>query len=146
MAKEPRFPGIDWYCDHCGALLSSQKGFDDHKYTWKCRKCGFKNSISWDNICTGDSMATQFLLHLLGLFSYAGLWTAIMLAVSMLAFGADRNIYFFPFLIFLSLYLFSLATTVVAQFVLRHARLSRKNVFRVLVMCIKEDVFAPSCT
>lgn len=45
-----RFPGIDWWCDLCGAYLNDQIGFDDHKYTWKCTECGYKNSISRDNI------------------------------------------------------------------------------------------------
>lgn len=45
-----RFQGIDWYCDCCGSNLNSQNGFDDHKYTWKCTECGYKNSISRDNI------------------------------------------------------------------------------------------------
>lgn len=45
-----RFPDIDWWCDRCGAYLNSQNNFDDHKYTWKCTECGFKNSISKDNI------------------------------------------------------------------------------------------------
>lgn len=45
-----RFAGIDWWCDRCGAYLNGQSGFNDHKYTWKCTECGFKNSISRDNI------------------------------------------------------------------------------------------------
>ena len=45
-----RFPGIDWWCDRCGAYLNDQDDFDDHKYIWKCTECGFKNSISSDNI------------------------------------------------------------------------------------------------
>ena len=45
-----RFEGIDWYCDRCGDCLSEQKDFDDHKYIWKCNCCGYKNSISKDNI------------------------------------------------------------------------------------------------
>lgn len=45
-----RFPEIDWYCDKCGAYLNSQNGFDDNKYLWKCTECGFKSSISKDNI------------------------------------------------------------------------------------------------
>ena len=45
-----RFPNIDWWCDRCGKRLNSQPGFDDHKYVWKCKECGFKNSISADNI------------------------------------------------------------------------------------------------
>ena len=45
-----RFPGIDWYCDRCHAHLNDQPGFDDHKYTWACTECGYKNSISATNI------------------------------------------------------------------------------------------------
>lgn len=45
-----RFARIDWFCDRCGAYLNSQSGFDDHKYIWKCSECGFKSSISRDNI------------------------------------------------------------------------------------------------
>lgn len=45
-----RFDNVDWYCDRCGAYLNSQPGFDDHKYLWKCRKCGYKSSISKANI------------------------------------------------------------------------------------------------
>lgn len=45
-----RFPDIDWWCDGCGAYLNDQDGFDDHKYLWKCNECGFKSSISKDNI------------------------------------------------------------------------------------------------
>lgn len=45
-----RFPGIDWWCDRCGAYLNDQYGFDDNNYTHKCTECGHKNSISRDNI------------------------------------------------------------------------------------------------
>ena len=45
-----RFPNIDWWCDNCNSNLNAQNNFDDHKYTWKCTECGFKNSISKDNI------------------------------------------------------------------------------------------------
>lgn len=47
---DDRFPGIIWYCDKCHAYLNRQKGFDDHKKTWKCTECGYKNEISEDNI------------------------------------------------------------------------------------------------
>lgn len=49
-----RFPDIDWYCDKCGAYLNYQDGFDDNKYLWKCTECGFKSSISKDNILLED--------------------------------------------------------------------------------------------
>ncbi len=45
-----RFPNVTWWCDSCGANLNCQEGFDDHKYVWKCTECGYKNSISKDNI------------------------------------------------------------------------------------------------
>lgn len=45
-----RFPGIEWYCDQCGAHLNEQPGFDDHLNQWQCRKCGHINSISFDEI------------------------------------------------------------------------------------------------
>lgn len=50
VTKSERFPGIEWFCDHCNACLSYQHGFDDHCYVWKCTECGYKNSISLDNI------------------------------------------------------------------------------------------------
>lgn len=45
-----RFPDIDWYCDRCESHLNNQKNFDDNKYLWKCTECGYKNSISSNNI------------------------------------------------------------------------------------------------
>ena len=48
--ENARFPEVDWYCERCDAYLNRQPGFDDHKYIWKCTECGFKNSISSDNI------------------------------------------------------------------------------------------------
>lgn len=49
-SRSERFPGIEWFCDHCNACLNCQRGFDDHHYVWKCTECGYKNSISSDNI------------------------------------------------------------------------------------------------
>ena len=53
---EKRFPNIDWFCDHCGAYLNYQAGFDDRRYVWKCTKCGFKSSISSSNIVASNKM------------------------------------------------------------------------------------------
>ncbi len=143
MAKKPRFPDIIWYCDHCGALLSSQSGFDDHKYTWKCKKCGYKNSISWDNINPGDSLGTRLLLVFLGLLSFIGFWTSIMLAISMFAFSADKNTYIMPFFIFLGLYLFVFAVLLIVEFGIRHTVFSTRNLFIVILRNLKEDLLAP---
>lgn len=143
MEREPRFPGITWYCDHCGASLSSQEGFDDHKYTWKCRKCGYKNSISWDNIRVGDSNTTRLLLLLLGFPSVTGLWTSIMLAISIFIFRADRNIYFMPFFIFLGLYITVFVILLIIEFGIRHTTFSSRNLRFVIFRNIKEDLSVP---
>ncbi|MBO0421260.1 Sec23/Sec24 zinc finger-containing protein [Vagococcus fluvialis] len=50
-----RFADIDWYCDNCNAYLNGQDSFDDNKYIWKCTNCGFKSSISKDNIRYDDT-------------------------------------------------------------------------------------------
>lgn len=143
MAREPRFPGIDWYCDQCGAFLNSQSGFDDHKYTWKCRACGYKNSISWDNISAGDSTSTKLLLHFLGLLSFIGFWSSIMLAISMFVFGADKNVYLMPFLIFLGLYVLAFVMALIVEFGIRHTRFTARNLFVVIFRNLKEDLLTP---
>lgn len=51
MAKKiERFLDYEWYCVHCHEKLNDQAGFDDNKFTWKCTKCSYKNSISKDNL------------------------------------------------------------------------------------------------
>ncbi|MDO4479036.1 MAG: hypothetical protein Q4B73_08395 [Lachnospiraceae bacterium] len=45
-----RFPGILWYCDRCGERLNEQTGFDDHLPEWACRKCGYENRLSIEDI------------------------------------------------------------------------------------------------
>lgn len=45
-----RFPGIEWYCDRCGAYLNDQEGFDDRLHSWKCRVCGYRNPIEIEEI------------------------------------------------------------------------------------------------
>ena len=49
-ARAEMFQNIDWYCDRCNAYLNIQPFFSDSHYVWKCTKCGYKNSISKDNI------------------------------------------------------------------------------------------------
>lgn len=41
---------IDWYCDECDAYLNSQRGFNPYADTWVCKKCGYENDLSEDNI------------------------------------------------------------------------------------------------
>ncbi len=54
-----RFPGIDWWCDRCGSHLNEQRGFSDRKYIWKCKECGYKNSISRTNIIDDDGWDSE---------------------------------------------------------------------------------------
>lgn len=143
MARKPRFPDIIWYCDKCDACLSTQKGFNDHKYTWKCRECGFKNSISSDNINPGDPIALKSFLHFLGFQSFVGFWTAIMLGISLYVFRADKSTYFLPFLIFIGIYAVAFATTMVLQFTLRHKEKSAKKIVLEILYALKEEIFIP---
>lgn len=143
MAREPRFPGIDWYCDHCGAHLNSQDHFDDHKYTWKCKECGYKNSISWDNINPDDNRATKFMLRILGFLSFVGFQSSIMLAIAMFVFGADQRVYFPTFLVFLGIYLFAFIISIFVEFIFRNTRFSLKNLLLVIFRNLKEDILEP---
>lgn len=143
MAREPRFPGIDWYCDKCGAFLNTQQNFDDHKYIWKCRKCGYKNSISWANIRTGDSKPTKFLLSILGFLSYIGFETTIMLAIAMFVFNADKNKGLTIFIASLGLYIFTFVLTLMVEFGIRHTAFNGRNLIIVIIRNIKEDIIAP---
>lgn len=143
MGRKPRFPGVSWYCDHCGASLNSQKGFSDHKYIWKCKKCGYKNSISWDNIDSGDSVAEKYLLHFLGFLSYIGFWTSLMLAISIFAFKADKNMYMLPLLYSLGIYIAAFIMSLIVEFGLRKTKLSFRKLLTAIIRNIKEDILAP---
>ena len=47
---ESRFPDVTWQCDCCGDTLNDQENFDDHLPVWQCRRCGWLNRISADEI------------------------------------------------------------------------------------------------
>ena len=51
---ENRFPGVEWYCDKCGAHLNEQDGFDDHLHAWQCRACGYVNQLEFEEIHEND--------------------------------------------------------------------------------------------
>jgi len=110
-----RFPDIDWFCDNCGAYLNGQKGFDDRKYIWKCKKCGFKNSISEANIRYEDPFLFNVLGFLLGYFRSLSLLSLLILAtcnileIGMPVFIQKYNLLYvslgtYPILMLLSLY------------------------------------------
>lgn len=56
---DKQFPGIEWYCDQCGAHLNEQEGFDDHLPEWKCTACGYANPIGIDQIYETEEDFTQ---------------------------------------------------------------------------------------
>ncbi len=143
MPRKPRFPDITWYCDECNTCLNDQRGFDDHKYTWKCRECGFKNSISKDNINPDDPIALKTFLHFLGLQSFVGFWTAVMLGISLYVFHADKGNYFIPFLIFIGIFAVAFITTIVLQFTLRHKKKTMKWIILEILYDLKEDILMP---
>lgn len=37
-----------FYCDKCGAYLSTQSGFDFELQNWECKKCGHKSKLNYD--------------------------------------------------------------------------------------------------
>ena len=41
---------VFWFCDGCGTYLNVQKGFNRKGRTWVCKKCGFDNDITFNNI------------------------------------------------------------------------------------------------
>ena len=41
---------VFWFCDGCNTYLNVQKGFDRKGKTWVCKKCGFNNDITFNNI------------------------------------------------------------------------------------------------
>ena len=51
---ENRFPGVEWYCDGCGAHLNEQDDFDDHLPSWKCTACGYENRLDASEIYEND--------------------------------------------------------------------------------------------
>ena len=79
MAKkmEPRFPDYYWHCASCKEILNNQYGFDDNKFTWKCAICGYKNSISKDNLrkpyvsLKDTSIKNRFLSFIVGILGSA---------------------------------------------------------------------------
>ncbi len=40
----------NWTCDNCGTYMNSQPGFTTITDEWKCKKCGFINDVSVNNI------------------------------------------------------------------------------------------------
>ena len=42
--------GIDWYCDSCGDHMNEQEGFNTHSGSWICKKCGYINDVTKDNL------------------------------------------------------------------------------------------------
>lgn len=41
---------VFWFCDGCGTYLNVQEGFDRKASNWNCKRCGFNNDITENNI------------------------------------------------------------------------------------------------
>ena len=41
---------VFWFCDECNAYLNNQEGFDRKQDKHICRKCGYENDTTFDNI------------------------------------------------------------------------------------------------
>ena len=41
---------VFWFCDECGAYLNNQAGFDTESQKHICKKCGYENDTSFNNI------------------------------------------------------------------------------------------------
>lgn len=41
---------VFWFCDECETYLNNQEDFDYHATKHVCRKCGYENDISFENI------------------------------------------------------------------------------------------------
>lgn len=48
--QESQFPTVDWFCDNCDDHLNEQEGFSDWNSIWQCKRCGYMNCISENNI------------------------------------------------------------------------------------------------
>ena len=146
MYREPRFPGIKWYCDHCNAYLNDQPGFDDHKYIWKCCECGYKTSISLANINRGTNAFSSFLLQLLGLFSAISLHTTVMLCIAIWGFHANKKIYFPLMFVFAGVYIILLIIAIITEIHYRKNISSKKSIITICLRDIYEDLFEPIFT
>lgn len=56
---DSRDEDCDWICDHCGAYLNEQRGFNVRKGTWKCKSCGALNDVSSNNVFDLLGMAAR---------------------------------------------------------------------------------------
>ena len=146
MEREPRFPGIEWYCDHCGDCLSTQPGFNDHKYIWKCRKCGYKNSISWANIDSGTSAFGRTMLSFLGLLSGISLYTVIMLCIAIFGFHASKQVFMPLMLVFLGIYLILLVIAVIVENHFHHYKKTASMIAMIILRDLREDLVGPFAT
>lgn len=112
---EIRFPDVDWFCDNCDAYLNNQRNFDDRKYIWKCKKCGYKNSISAANIRYENPILHNVIGFILGFMRSFLVYTIVILFISEIIskqkyvsiFGYRvlfLSVAFYPVLIVLSLF------------------------------------------
>lgn len=41
---------VFWFCDECNTYLNNQEGFDRHASHHICKKCGYENDTTFDNV------------------------------------------------------------------------------------------------
>ena len=47
---------IDWYCDNCDVHLNKQNGITEESGIWECKKCGYINDLTAENILSEEEM------------------------------------------------------------------------------------------
>lgn len=51
---DSEYPDTTWRCDHCGAILNQQEGFDDKLSEWICKDCGHTNKIDISEVFNNE--------------------------------------------------------------------------------------------
>lgn len=51
---DSNYPDTTWRCDHCGAILNQQEGFDDKLSEWICKDCGHTNKIDISEVYNNE--------------------------------------------------------------------------------------------
>jgi len=54
-----KYSYVEWICDGCGRNLNSQRGFSTKSGRWVCKKCGYVNNVTDDNIILADEASQK---------------------------------------------------------------------------------------
>ena len=50
---------VFWFCDECHTYLNNQEGFDKHAARHICKKCGYENDTTLDNVKVSARIAER---------------------------------------------------------------------------------------